>query len=111
MRLLTIDLVKNAAVIEMGLLGLLPSAKDRIDREQLNVREIRSGLRRRCKAGPEIVLRNDLLAGVRIEVFEIGLGHRAGAMTVYDFVNQRNRRFRQNTGRGINDLEFVLAEF
>ena len=56
------------------------------------------------------MLRYDILRLFRVQILQISLRHRAGAVTVYHLIDQRDRRLREDTGRRINYLELVLAE-
>ncbi len=71
-----VDLVEDAAVGEVRLLGLRPAAEDLVDREQLQPAGTRTGaLASACwRARPVVVLRGDRLALGRVEELEVGLG-------------------------------------
>jgi hypothetical protein len=61
----------------------LPSAENLIDREQLDVRDLRVIFRRRRgKTRAEIMLGRDLLSLAGIEIFEVGLRDLARAALV-----------------------------
>ena len=96
----------------MRCLGLLPTAKRLVDRNQLNLGEASEivlgggfGLER-----AEVVLGDDRLRLRRIEEVEISLGHLARAFRIDVAVDERHRRLRKDRQRRRNDFELVLAE-
>src|ERR1700756_252974 len=107
-----VDLIKDAAVGEELGLGSLPSAEDLIDCEQLDIWALLAVFRVDLGiAGPIEILRNDFLADRGVEVSQIRLGYVPGSFFVYHLVDDRYRRFGQNTDRRIDDREFVRSEF
>src|SRR5664279_3695918 len=110
-RSILVNLIEDAALAEMFLLRLGPTAEDVIDREQLHLGE-----------GFFVFLRNLLITrtiGIacgnfltlsRIPVFQVGLGHRARTLSVGHGIDDRDRRFSQDRQWRRDDLELVLAE-
>src|SRR5688500_6048614 len=60
-------------------------------------------------ARTQMVFRDDLLAGRRVEEVEIGLGDFARAAPVDHRVDDGDRRGRGDAERGVDDLELVSA--
>src|SRR5512134_3769569 len=61
-------------------------------------------------ARTQVVARDDLLSGRRVEEVEIGLGALARAAPVDHRVDDGDRRCRGDAERGIDDLELVSAD-
>src|SRR6266850_149359 len=93
-----LNLIEDSLIVEMGLLRLLPTAEDFVDREKRHLRKhFGISLRDLVKTRTKIVFRGYFLAFECVEVLEILLGHDARAAPVYNFVHPRYRRFGQNT--------------
>src|SRR6516164_7877240 len=110
MLLVPVNLIECTAVVEVRLLRLLPAAKHRVHGEQLKLWKIRTGFGRSREPWAEVMPRDYFLPLPAVEIFQIRFGHCAGAVPVCHFVDQGDGRFRQNTGRRIDDLEPVVAE-
>src|SRR3954470_23307101 len=105
-----IHLIEDRAVLEVGFVRLRPAAKNFLDREQIDVRELTRELGRDRGIARSIkVLGGDALALGAVQVFEIRLRDRARAMLVDDTVDQRDGRFGKDAERGIDDLELVTT--
>src|ERR1700691_2499301 len=94
----------------MNRLRLGPSADHVVDVDQFDIGIHGSELLRRGEPRAEIVFRRDRLAFWRVEVLKVGGRDRARAVAIDDLVDYRDRRFGEDTYRGIDDLELVLAE-
>src|SRR3989304_4809525 len=80
-----VDLVEDPAVGEVGPLGLLPASEDVVDGDEFYPREgVRVLLGHRLEARPVEMPGRDLLPLGCVEVLEVGLGHRPGALLVDD---------------------------
>ena len=105
------DLVKDAAIGEMGFLGLLPAAEHFINRDEFQRRKLarifRSspGISRPVKIPP-----GDVLAFIRIKIIEIGFGNLERAVLLGDLLDHGHRRFGQNAQGRSHDVEFVRAK-
>jgi hypothetical protein len=95
----------------MFLLRLLPSAEGVVDREQRHLGELAGifcqGLR---GLRPVVILRADLLAFFGVEKFQIGLGDLSGAMLGRHFIDDADRRLRQNADRRSHHFELIFAQ-
>src|SRR5262249_19132479 len=111
-RSVLVDLVENAAFAKMILLRPGPAAEHIVDGEQLDLREGAFVLPGDLGIARAIgVARGDLLALLRIPVFEIGLGDLARALLVDHLVDDGERRLGEDRPWRRDDLEFLLAEF
>jgi len=65
-----VDLVEDAAIGEMGFLGLGPAAEDVVDRDEFDLRKLRRVLGGSLgRARPVEILTRDVLALVGVEIF------------------------------------------
>ena len=95
-----LNLIEDAAVIEVGFLGFLPAAEHFINGEQIHLREhgsifLSDGL----EARTVIIFCGNFLALRRIKELEVGGGDFFCAATIYDFIHDGNRGFRQDADR------------
>src|SRR6478609_130645 len=105
-----VDLVEGPAVGEVRLLRRLPAAERLVDGEERHVGELSLVLRGDGSiAGPVVMARRDLLAFGRIQILQVGFGHRPRALLVYVLVHHRNRRLGEDAERGGDDLDLVLG--
>src|SRR6266508_624965 len=92
-----VDLVEDAAVLEMRLLRLRPAAERFVDREQLHLRELAFVFLGRLRVARAIeMLAGDVLALWTIKVREIGLGDFTRAVLVHVFVDDGYGRLGQD---------------
>src|ERR1019366_98258 len=104
--------VEGSAILEMTLLGLLPSAKKFIDGEELEGGEaVRVFGERLRRARPVVVPGPDLLPFFRVQKLQVGLGGFGCTMPGGHFVPHRDRRLRQNADRRRDHFELVFAQF
>src|SRR5438045_114400 len=107
-----IDFVEEAALVEVGILGLLPAAKDFVDGE-----EVELGKHSAVLGGGFLATRavktpaGDVLAFVGIEIFQIGFGDRLVAALAGYFIDDGHGWFGENTHRRNYDFKFVGTEF
>src|SRR5258705_887962 len=80
-----INLIEDAAVIEVRLLDLAPAAEDFVDREEFDLSEVFAVLLCDLHQTWTIkVLGRNLLAFRRVEIFQIRLRHRSGSVLIND---------------------------
>src|SRR6266576_1701058 len=92
-----INLIEDAAVIEMRLLDLAPATENFVHGEEFNLSEIFSVLLGDLDQTRAIkILGRDLLTFWRVEIFQIRLRHRACSVLINDFVDHRDRRLGNN---------------
>src|SRR5579871_5084696 len=81
------------------------------DRDEFERGELAGVARRHLRiARPVEMPGDDLLAFLAVEVAEIGLGDLPRAALENDLVDDGNRRLRQDTDRGNDDLQLVRAD-
>src|SRR5262245_51626661 len=103
------NLVQHTAVREVHLVRLLPAAEALLDREQLDVRELRLVSGRHPGAVNAVeALRQDLLTRLAVEELQIRRRDGPGAVTVGDLVYDGNREVRLHAQRRIHDFEPAL---
>ena len=81
----------------MGFLGLLPTAENIINGNQIDFRELpRIFCGNRRIPWTIVVFSSNFLADIGLEVMQVGFGNLSGAMVRHIFINHRHRRFCQN---------------
>src|SRR5574343_25963 len=106
------DLVVDAPVGEMKLLGLLPAAQGVFHAEGLDLGELAGVFAQNgFIPGPEVVAGDDLLGRRRVQEVEIGLGLAAGAALVHHLAHHRHGRGGFDRNRRIHHVELVAAHF
>src|SRR5258708_12337052 len=106
-----VDLVEDAAIGEMGRLGLPPAAEQLVDGEERDLWEL-LGIAR-CnllQARPVEVARGEVLALLAVEEGEIGLGRLPRAMAVDIAIDQGDGRLRENAYPPPDALPLLLPE-
>src|ERR1035437_1531913 len=105
-----LNLVKHSPLVKVRLLRLLPAAEHLIYGKQGNRRKDRGVfLPDRFQPRPVVMLRRDLLALRRIQVFEVGLCDGLGPVPAHHFIHPCYRRLSQDAQRRCDQLEFALA--
>src|ERR1700688_1121535 len=107
-----INLVEQAAVVEVPLLSFLPAAEELVDGEKLQLRKtIRVFGYDLGQPRTIAVLRADLLPFLRVKEIEICVGDLACAVLGRDSINHADRRFSQDADRRGHNFEFIPAQF
>src|SRR3954463_8170320 len=103
-----VDLVEHAAIGEVGLLSLGPTAKGLVDREQLQLAKVVCVLGGDdLVARPVEMRRRDLLAFIAVEVFEVSFRDLSRTLLLHRLIHPSDGWFGQNAERRGNDLELV----
>src|SRR6478672_3467571 len=106
-----VDLVKNAAVSEVGALRFFPSAEDFIHTEELDLRKIRFVFREgRTQARAVKIAPGDVLALRRPEPFEVRLRDLPRAVLLHNLIHECDRRLGKNADRWRDDLKIGRSE-
>src|ERR1043165_1909830 len=88
-----LELIEDAAIGEVRLLRLLPTAENFVDGEQVQLRKVRRVfLRDGFKAWAVVVLRGDFLSLRRVKEFEVSLRHSLGTAFGGNFLHERDWR-------------------
>src|ERR1700722_10763861 len=83
-----VNLIENAAFAKVFLLRLGPAAEHVVNREQFDLRERRFVLPGDLGIARTVgIARGDFLAFLGVPEFEVGLGHRTGALLVGDRID------------------------
>src|ERR1039457_6956433 len=110
--LLAVNSIESTMIGEMHGLGAGPSAAERVDRHQRDVRKllrVLSGDRRIARAIE--VLGDYFLPFLGVQIFEVLLRDLAGAVSVDHLVDDTDRRLGEDAhGRG-DDFELVQPKF
>src|SRR5436190_20694575 len=103
-----VNLIEYSSVVEINVLGLLPPAKHFINGHEFQLGKNASILFCNFRMPRAVIIsRDNLLTFGRIEKLKICLSRFAGALLVYDFVNDRYWRLGQNALGWNDNLDFV----